>query len=158
MVTLGDFRVRWDDFVRGTKGRRSLVSRFTPPPGISTHKHRCPPSHPTTPCLVTMRYPRLLVTVAVAAAVAALASARVITFTGNATTDFVGTDVFMALDSTTDLQWVAGASIQQTGWNIHDIRYHYDVDTDTAFFGGFGWEGYGEGCSECVGMRISKCA
>jgi hypothetical protein len=82
-----------------------------------------------------MRCSRVLLSVA-AAAVASMATARIITFTGNVATDFQGSDVFIATDSPTDVQWVAGAfGIQQTGWNIHDIRYHYDVDTDTAFFG-----------------------
>ncbi len=64
----------------------------------------------------------------------------VITFTGNVTKDFpVGPGVFIATDFTGDTPFPhADGSMSPSGWDVTDIRYSYDVESDTAYFGRHG--------------------
>jgi hypothetical protein len=83
-----------------------------------------------------VRASRSLARVGVAlAAVAAVASAIPITFTGNVANDFDALEpsVFVVTDLSIPVRYEARNT--DSGWNIVDIRFSYDEATDTAFFG-----------------------
>jgi hypothetical protein len=71
-----------------------------------------------------------------AVAVVALATVRATaafkpTFTGDVVVDFpIGPGVFQAVDAVGDV-----ASNFPTGWDITDVRFAYDLASDTAYFG-----------------------
>ena len=64
-------------------------------------------------------------------------------FTGNAEADLpVGTPGLVMNDNQTPggpraWDWIGGltGTVLPTGWYIYDLRYLYDADTDTAYFG-----------------------
>ncbi len=62
----------------------------------------------------------------------------VITFTGNVTKDFPsGPGVFIATDLVGDAPFPhADGTTSPSGWDLADVRYSYDINTDTAYFGG----------------------
>lgn len=64
----------------------------------------------------------------------------IITFTGNVVADFSSGDagVYVAQGSQSSHPTFYGAS---TGWSMNDVRFAYDITTDTAFFGA--WAGWG---------------
>jgi hypothetical protein len=60
-------------------------------------------------------------------------TAAAITFTGDVVADFAASDasVLIVTDSAAALTFNDGP----TGWDIVDVRYSYDSETDTAYFG-----------------------
>ena len=95
-----------------------------------------------------MKSPRALLAVATAAAVAALASGRAITFTGNVTRDFPtpAFDILLTDSSDTFPNWgfenPSGViNTRQSGMNVYDVRFSYDAATDIAYFGKALWVG-----------------
>jgi hypothetical protein len=73
--------------------------------------------------------------------------ALVITFTGSVPADFPsGPGVFISTDGAGDVAFTQGNVSGPTGWDILDVRFAYDVVSDTAYFGGWWeWEGTGQG-------------
>jgi hypothetical protein len=67
------------------------------------------------------------------------ASAVIITFTGDVTVDFdpsTNPSVFVVTDSKPPITYtMSNGTVVRSGWDIVDIRYAYDLDSDTAFFG-----------------------
>jgi hypothetical protein len=67
-------------------------------------------------------------------AVAAAATAIPIAFTGNVPADFPDDpSVFTYTDTSIPVRFEAGNI--ESGWDIVDIRFSYDVDNDVAYFG-----------------------
>jgi hypothetical protein len=57
-----------------------------------------------------------------------------VTFTGNVVVDFpVGPGVLIVSDDAADV--FLGSSPSSSGWNVIDIRFSYNKDRDTAYFG-----------------------
>jgi hypothetical protein len=94
------------------------------------------------------------------ASVVLLATARVITFTGDAEADFVkdadGVFVF-ADDFGPGVDVIVAAGLTQTGWDLKDVRFAYDLGTDTAFFGKpFQAAAAASGCRRKGGLAASR--
>lgn len=72
----------------------------------------------------------------------------VVTFSGNVPFDFGdGPGVLVASDPTSDVFFTHASAptdpyspivLDETGWNIYDVRFAYDNASDTAYFGKYG--------------------
>ena len=90
--------------------------------------------HTHAPCAHALSLAtRAIVVLAVLASVHGLA----VTFTGDVEVDFPASDpsVFVSVDSSSPIIYNNSGIIQSSGWDIRDIRYSYDLDSDTAYFG-----------------------